>query len=202
MIKTIYFDLGNVLVFFSIEKMFQQLGACSLLEPNQVKEILFQSNLRERYEKGQINTQDLYKTFHKHGKKNFSLNEFTQAFSNIFTPNTELFPVLSDLKEKGIRLVLLSNTSESHFDYINCNYPILNLFDHKVLSYKEGVWKPDSQIFQIALKYAECPIDQCFYFDDIPEFIESAKQVGLKGAVFTTVSKFITRFTVKVTPSF
>jgi len=189
MIKTIYFDLGNVLIFFSLPKMFSQIAHCTGTAPEEVQKILFDTNLRELYEKGFIQTEQLYQTVQKQSPRPFSLQEFMAAFSNIFTPNVELWPVVEQLKKGGIRLILLSNTSECHFNYAYSHYPILQLFDHKILSFEVGVWKPDLQIFQKALGVAQCAPEECFYTDDIPEFIANASKVGLQGEVFTGVSQ-------------
>lgn len=187
MIKTVYFDLGNVLIFFSISQMLSQISHCTGLSTEQVQQIIFKTELRERYEKGLVNTAHLYETFRDQTPKAFTQKQLIAAFSEIFTPNTEVWKVVEQLKKANVRLILLSNTSESHFDYAYANYPVLKLFDHHVLSYKMGVWKPDPQIFHKALEHAQCAPNECFYTDDIPEFIESARQVGLPGEVFTTV---------------
>jgi HAD superfamily hydrolase (TIGR01509 family) len=187
MIKTVYFDLGNVLVFFSMEKMFQQISQVTGLSPTEAEKNLFQTGLREHYEKGLIDTENLYQTFLSISPKTFSLQEFTFALSNIFTPNKEIWPVVEELKKQKIRLVLLSNTSECHFNYVNSQYPILQVFDHKILSYELGVWKPELEIFQKALQYSQCAKEECFYIDDVPDFIEKAKKVGLDGEVYLSV---------------
>lgn len=183
-LKTVYFDLGNVLVFFSLPKMFDQIGSSAGMTPSAVKELLFNTNLRERYEKGRIGTREVFQTFQIHAKKPCSLDAFKEAFCNIFTPNLELWHVVEELKNKGMRLILLSNTSEGHFEYCEKHFPILQLFDHKILSYKVGAWKPDEKIFQKALEKAHCLPEECLYIDDIPEFIESAAKLGLPGIVY------------------
>lgn len=187
MIKTIYFDLGNVLIFFSPDKMFAQLSKCIGISAAEIKEKLYETSLREEFETGKIGTEDLYRYFSKQGKREFSLSEFTTAFADIFTPNKELWPLVAQLKKQGIRLVLLSNTSECHYRFIDTHYPILKQFDHCVLSYEVGTWKPDPHIFKKALEHAKCAPHECFYTDDIPEFITSARNVGLPGEVFTDV---------------
>jgi len=189
MIKTVYFDLGNVLLFFSLPKMFAQMGDCTGMSPSEVKELLYDTPLRELYEKGQINTEQLFKTFQRHAPNSFSLREFVSSFSNIFTLNKELCPLVEKLKQAGIRLVLLSNTSECHFNYAYSHYPIIQLFDHKILSFEVGAWKPDPRIFHKALAHAHCDLQECFYTDDIPEFISSARKAGLPGEIFTDVPK-------------
>jgi len=187
MIKTVYFDLGNVLIFFSMPKMLSQLSNCTGIPVPKIKQLLLKSNLRELYEKGLIDTDQLYKTFVHHAHKSFSLHEFMINFSDIFTPNTEIIPIIKSLKKEKIRLILLSNTSECHFNYAYSHYPILQEFDHKILSYEMGVWKPDSSIFEKALTFSECEKEECFYTDDISHFIKSARRVGLPGEIYTDV---------------
>lgn len=187
MLKTVYFDLGNVLVFFSLPKMFAQLSRCSGLSPEEIRQLLFDTDLRELYETGLIDTEQLYLAILQHAPKSFSLPEFMAAFSDIFTPNTEILPVVEKLKKEGIRLILLSNTSECHFHYTYAHYPIVHQFDHHILSYEVGAWKPDPRIFQAALEHSHCAPEECFYTDDIPDFIASARKAGLPGEVFTDV---------------
>lgn len=189
MIKTVYFDLGNVLIFFSLPKLFCQLSDCTGLTAGEIETFFFNTDLRERYEKGNLKTEELFQKFAEKAKRPFTLAQFTHAFSDIFTPNTEIWPLVKQLKEKGIRLVLLSNTSECHFNYATSNYPILEQFDEKILSFKVGAWKPDPQIFEHALRVAQCTPDECFYIDDIPEFIEGARKAGLPGEVFIDVAR-------------
>ena len=183
-LKTVFFDLGNVLVFFSFPKMLDQIGNLSGMTSQRVKELLFDTNLRERYEKGQIGTNEVFKVFQSHAKGPCSLDEFKEAFCNIFTPNLELWSVVEELKAKGLRLILLSNTSEGHFEYCEKHFSILKLFNHKILSYKVGAWKPDEKIFKKALEVAQCLPEECLYIDDVPEFIESAAKLGLPGIVY------------------
>lgn len=186
-IKTVYFDLGNVLVFFSLPQMFAQLGHCTGLPPIQIKQLLFETELQELYEKGLIDTTYLYRALLKQSPRPFSLHEFMVSFATIFTPNTDLWPVIESLKKNNIRLILLSNTSECHFNYAYSHYPILHSFDHKILSFEVGTWKPDPLIFKKALHHAQCRPEECFYTDDIPAFIASARKTGLPGEIFTGV---------------
>lgn len=187
MIKTIFFDLGNVLIFFSREKMFKQIAACTGLQPAALQELFFKQGWLEEYETGKISTLDMFQLIQTVSPKSFEPEELFDAASNIFTLNQEICPLVENLKAHGIRLVLLSNTSECHFTRTQVDYPILQLFDDFILSYKVGAAKPDPQIFKKALQSANCSPEHCFYTDDIPEFIASAKTVGLNGEVFTSV---------------
>ncbi len=189
MLKTIYFDLGNVLIFFNMPKMVSQISNCTGIPPEEIQGSLLKGNLRKLHETGVIDTEQLIRMIQKGSPKSFAFQEFTAAFSDVFTPNTELWPIVEQLKREGVRLVLLSNIGECHFHFIDSHYPILHQFDHKILSYEVGAWKPDPHIFQKALEHAQCKKEECFYIDDVPEFIASARKVGLQGEVFIDVPK-------------
>ena len=190
MIRTMYFDLGNVLIFFSHEKMYRQLSELSGLPQKTIRSMLLENDTQYRYETGKISTEKLCSYFVKASPKSFSLPDFTNAASDIFTPNEELFPIARELKNQQIRLVLLSNTSECHFNYIFERYPILKEFDDWVLSYKTGACKPNPLIFEKALSLANCPAENCFFVDDVPEFVNAARKAGLDSEVFSGVETF------------
>ncbi len=184
MLKTIYFDIGNVLCFFDHQKMFRQIAECSGLP---LKDVQSAEEMQNDYSMGKISTQELYSHFLNQSSKHFSYDVFVEAMSDIFIPNTEIFPIIEQLKQKNIRLVIISNTCESHYRYIASHYPIMDLFDDKILSFQVGLLKPDPRIFQKALEIAKCSPQECFYTDDISTFIESAKKTGLNGTLFTDV---------------
>jgi putative hydrolase of the HAD superfamily len=182
-----YFDLGNVLIFFSYPKMVAQVAACTGLETSEIERLFFDRRLREVYETGQMGSEELVSHFRTISPRKFSFSEFMHAFSDIFTPNQELWPVVDQLKSQGVRLILLSNTSECHFQRILKDYPICQKFDHSILSYEVGACKPDALIYERALAVSGCKPEECFYIDDIPEFIKGAETAGLPGEIYTSV---------------
>ncbi len=82
------------------------------------------------------------------------------------------------------RLVLLSNTNAIHFEMIRANYPLLRHFDAFVLSYEVGAMKPSPVIYRKAVEAAGCRPEECFFTDDIAEYIEGAGKVGIDAVQF------------------
>lgn len=189
-IQTMYFDLGNVLIFFSHKKMYQQLASLSGLSADVLQSIFVQNGLGLQYETGYITTDELYSHLHRLGTQDFSKDEFMQAASQIFHPNEEMPPIIDQMKKQSVRLILLSNISECHFNYIAQHYPIIHEFNELVLSYKVGACKPNPLIFQHALQLAQCPHSNCFFVDDIPEYVEAARKAGLDSEVFSSMNLF------------
>ncbi len=182
--KTIFFDLGGVLVYFSHERMCEQVAAFTGLAVDQIKSFMFEQSVGEAYLLGHITSHQLHQKLSQISGKQLDFEAMMHAIADIFYLNAEMIPLLESLKAQGKRLFLLSNTCEAHFEYIKKNFDFLNLFDEYILSYKIHLQKPDKQIYHFALKQAATPKEDCFYTDDLPEFIQSAREVGIDSHLF------------------
>ena len=184
--KVIFFDLGNVILFFSHEKMLQQIADFCGLPLPQIFQVLIVESVGERYERGELSSQEIYEYFCSLSQKKLDFSGLMAAASAIFNPNEAIFPIIKKLKEQNVRLILLSNTCPAHFEYAYEHYPILHCFDDFILSYKEKSLKPQKKIFKKALQLVDNDAKKCFYIDDIPQNIEAASQEGIPGVVFTS----------------
>jgi HAD superfamily hydrolase (TIGR01509 family) len=191
MIKTLLCDLGNVLVFFCHEKMCRQIAEVCGVTQGDVQRHLMQSDLQLRFERGEISEEQLHASLESIFQKPIPFRELVRACSDIFELNASMIPVLEQLKERGIRLVLLSNTCISHIRFIREKWNFLDLFDHLVLSFKVGAAKPEEAIYRAALEHLEATPQETLYIDDIPSYVEQGRQFGLNAEVFTTTARFV-----------
>jgi 2-haloacid dehalogenase len=96
---------------------------------------------------------------------------------------------LSELKDE-FRFVALSNTDEIHWNYILGTYPIFQLLDGWVVSFKEGVMKPDPAMYkQVVDRYCNGR-PPFFYTDDSPRYVEAARRLGWDAEVFIDAAHF------------
>jgi len=188
MLNTVFFDLGNVLLFFSHVKMFDQIANLTGIAKEEVQNIFSERKILEICEIGKMSSHDIYRIFQSLSSHRFTVDALMNAMSDIFIPNQNIWPIVIGLKKNKIRLVLLSNTSKAHFNKACSLCPLLKTFDSNVLSFEIGSLKPSLQFFKKAIAEANAPLTQCFYTDDVPEFIEGAKRVGLDGEVFTSAN--------------
>lgn len=191
MTKTIFFDLGNVLLFFSREKMLKQIADLCQLEQHAMEKLLISSNYMDLYEKGLISSEQFYQYVAARARAPITFAALAHAASDIFQPNEEAYPFLEELKKRGTRLILLSNTNEVHFAFARAHYPFLQLFDHFILSYEVNSIKPEPRIYTRALQEALCPKEACFYTDDIPEFITAAREQGIDAEQYIDVKTLV-----------
>lgn len=184
--NTIFFDLGNVIVYFSHEKMAQQIAFLLDTSPEIIYQFVKSQNLIENYELGIISSHDIHLKFNNHFHKKMSFTDMMDAVCDIFNPNQLILPILENLKKNRVFLIILSNTCRAHFEYLYKRYPFLQLFDEFILSYEVNLRKPDEKIFELAL--SKIRGKNAFYIDDIPEYVAVAQKVGLDAEVFKNVS--------------
>lgn len=186
MIQTFLFDMGNVLVHFSHPLMCRQLADVCGCEAEEMRALLFDRGWEGELERGEITDAQLQRRLEDHFKRSIDLAALVHAGSDIFTLNAPMIPILDALRRRRNRLVLLSNTSTAHIEFVRRNFDVLSYFDDFVLSCEVGAMKPDPAIFQAALKKILCPPEHCFYTDDIAHYVEVGRQYGLHAEVFTT----------------
>ena len=189
-IKTCLFDLGNVLLFFSHEKMCQQVGDLCGKTGADIRRLMFQDQKILDIDRGSMSNQEVQKWIEDETGSSLDERELLLALSDIFVPNETMFPILDTLKSRGHRLVLLSNTNAFHIEFVRQKYDILDQFDHLILSYEQGAVKPEEAIYTAAADVIQCSPDECFYTDDISEYVEAARNYGFQAEVFTTTSAF------------
>lgn len=181
--KTVFFDLGNVILFFDHQKMFQQLAHYCGLDATWIQAQVLK--YLDPFERGDIDSRHIHHMLSQESGKKLDFQGLQHAMSNIFELNEPMVALIKQLKKNQTPLFLLSNTCDAHFDFAYTHYPVLHLFDGYVLSYEVGARKPEKKIFEKALAIANCRAEDSFYTDDIPEYIESAKQMNIDAEVFT-----------------
>ena len=187
-IKVIIFDLGKVVVDFDHRRICKILSKQSPFEPDKIYDIIFTTGLEASFDKGQISPENFYLSVKKEARLEININVFQEIWTKIFTLNPGIKDLLSALKN-SYKLLCLSNTNSWHFEYCLQKYHALKLFDGFILSYEVGKTKPDSAIFEEALKKAAVLPNKCVYIDDVPEFVETANKLGIYGIHFRTVEK-------------
>jgi epoxide hydrolase-like predicted phosphatase len=182
-IKTIIFDLGNVLVNFDHSIAAKKLSRKSPYSIKEIYNLIFDSDIVSKYETGHIKTDAFYKRMKALLGFDLKIREFRKIWDEIFFPNPETEKIVRKLK-KRFRLLLLSNINHSHYEHIRIRFPILGEFDRIILSYRVGARKPDLKIYEKAIREARCLPREIVYIDDRADLIEAAKKIGINSIRF------------------
>jgi putative hydrolase of the HAD superfamily len=188
-IKTVIFDLGRVIVPFDFQRGYARLEPLCGLSTAEIRSRISAGGLVPRFESGEMEPEDFVAQLSRQIGLNAGYEEFREIWMSIFLPET-LIPeeMLIEIKRTH-RLVLLSNTNRIHFDGIVANYPLLRHFDRFVLSYEVGAMKPSPLIYEKAIEAARCEAAECFFTDDIQEYVEGAKSMGIDAVQFQSAAQ-------------
>ncbi len=184
MIRTIIFDLGNVIVPFDFNRAYNRIEKEFGHTPDEVRARIGATNLVVEFESGRMDSRTFVRELTACIGVPLEYETFRELWSCIFLPHTLISEsTLASLAGRH-RMILLSNTNPLHFEMIRENYPLLKHFHHFVLSYEAGAMKPDPAIYRAALAQAGCEPHECFFTDDIPAFVEGARREGIDAVQF------------------
>jgi glucose-1-phosphatase len=190
MIKLFVFDLGNVILPFEHRQIATKLHAKSIdLERYTAKDIFdvmfdFEQGLVNPYEEGLMSSDEFFSELKHAFRLDMDMDTFKDIWNPIFSDDPSVNEAIDYLKGKGYPLFLLSNTNELHFSYIIEKYPIVHAFDKWLLSFEVGAKKPKRRIFDAIFEKMDVQPDEVLYIDDISQYVEVAKQLGINGMVF------------------
>ena len=178
----IILDMGNVLLEWDKDKILQ--GVSDTKKDYLILDkTIFQSGLWERLDLGTMSREELVlkvvsmigSTYQK------KVEEVIWNWPSYIDIYREVFPVLSELKKKGHRIFVLSNTSKVFYDLLEEQLsPLKELLDGFVLSFDIKAIKPDLAMFKEILDKYQLDPANCIFLDDIEDNTSAAEKLGIK----------------------
>lgn len=188
-IKACLFDMGNVLVYFSHDRMCENVAKVSGATCEVVQKVLIEDGLQWQIECGQITEGEFHEQFQTLSKTSVDQSAFLTATADIFELNQSIVSLIEELKQQSMRLILLSNTSVNHLNFIRDRFSILDAFDDMTTSFHVGALKPAESIYLDAIERAGCLPEECFYTDDIEAYVLKGRDLGVNAEIYTTTDK-------------
>lgn len=109
------------------------------------------------------------------------------AFAAVYVPRPKLFTLAARLRKQGCKIALLSNTEKPAVEFFHKqNYDV---FDVAVFSCLEGTKKPERKVYEITLDRLGTSAEQTLFIDDRQDYIDGAKQVGIKAILFKDIGR-------------
>lgn len=189
----IFFDVGNVLVSFDHARGLKQIATASGVELSAVETFFHDRELQTRLEAGEISWPVAHADFCRSTKATVSLAVFSLAAGDIFSLRVEMLPVLAALQRRRMRVGLLSNSCEPHWQFIcGSGYAFLPAgFPITVLSHEVAAAKPAPAIYARAAGAAGVPPERIFFCDDIEAHVTAARAAGWDAELFSSAGRLI-----------
>ena len=183
--KNIVFDMGQVLIHWH-PGMFLDRYALNAAERKLLLEELFQSVEWVQLDHGTISEGEavarvcgrLPKALHA-----IAAEIITGWWKAPLSPVEGMAELVRELKAKGYGIYLLSNAGTALRTYFP-RIPGAECFDGLMVSAEENRIKPQYEIFDALFRRFGLKPESCFFVDDSPANVESARCRGMEGTIF------------------
>ena len=184
MIKTVIFDIGNVLTDFAWQEMYREKGLGGETF-ERVAKATVQSAYWCELDRGIM-------TFSEVMDKFVSLDEEMEDeirrvladTHGIVTGRAYATPWVCSLKSQGLNVYVLSNFSEKIWKDCKDALEFFEYADGGIISYKEHFIKPDPSIYKLLLQRYGLNANECVFIDDLEENVKAAEKLGINGIWF------------------
>lgn len=177
-IDTVIFDIGRVLVSFDWEKFLKQFHFEPKLE-EEIGKAIFLDPLWNERDRGAVSDEEntlLYYKKYPHLK-----NEMARVFEKA-NEIVEEYDFSADwirsLKNRGYKVLLLSNYAKTSFEYAFEHFNCLKLADGGVISYQVKSCKPEPEIYRALIERYGLTPQTAVFLDDNLSNLEAAKNFG------------------------
>lgn len=180
MIRTIIFDVGNVLAEFCWQKMFHEFGLEGA-DFEKVADATVRSKEWNEFDKGLISTEEIIDAFAKNAPCHRSYIE--KIFENprkMIAQFDYAKAWISELKDRGYNVYILSNWSKpTYYACLENELDFLPLTDGAVFSFQEHLIKPDRDIFELICTRYHIEPEEAVFLDDNEENVHSSRAFGI-----------------------
>lgn len=179
MIKTIIFDIGNVLTGFEWEAFFQRFGYSEeILE--RIAKATVGSDIWAEYDRGVLSDEEVMDAFVKNDPGiEKELRESLKDIRGMLVRYDYAVPWIQELKSKGYQVLVLSNFAGRAYEECKEVLDFLEYVDGGILSYRDKVIKPQPEIYRLLLDRYSLDSQQCVFLDDTERNLKAAEQFGI-----------------------
>ena len=193
MIKNIVFDISNVLAPFRFKEFLAEKG----FDAAMIKRIIKASAMTPywtEFEKGKLTQEEAMNAFISTDPD--IADELHKAYdecSGIMGKYDYTGNWINMLKEAGYKLYCITNFTPAGYEQCYDCISFIERFDGCIFSFREGIAKPDPEIYKTLLSRYGLKAEECVFIDDTEENVLSAEKLGFTGIVFTGYEDAVAR---------
>ena len=180
-IKTVVFDLGNVVVNWNPLKYVKEKLNCSDEEAEEMTNICFGTEGWLDVNRGTVSRNEHVKALSaQYPALAGTIEKLLNESDEMLTERPETAALIRSLKAQGYRLLFLSDTNYEALEYIRAHSEAFRTLEGGVASFEHLVLKPDRRIFEILLETYVLKPQECLFIDDNPGNTEAASKLGFQ----------------------
>jgi FMN phosphatase YigB (HAD superfamily) len=194
--KAVIFEIGRVIVRLDPERALESFaaGASRGRSAEQLWAALQRDARWDDWQEGRMEAREWHRHLTRQLDISLGFEDFCAAWNRTLHPETILKESLFASLAERCKLAVLSNTDPLHSAVLDAEFPFLRHFPTRVYSCRVGASKPASAIYQAALDAVGVAAADALYIDDIAEYVEAARAMGLDAIRFESPSQLSAEF--------
>lgn len=184
MIRNLVFDMGNVLIHWSADRLMDAMGVRAEEDRKILTDEMFHSSEWVLLDWGQTTEDEAEKAFFSRiPSRLWDFVHNSIYWENMIYPVEGMADYIGRKKGEGYSIYLLSNAPARCHEFFHL-IPGSEYFDGVVFSGRVKMMKPGSDIFfHLLQKYSLSP-GECLFIDDLEANVLGAEKSGMYGLVF------------------
>lgn len=191
MIKAITFDLDGVYFINGKSNFISSLGRMGVSEEDARRVFLQSPQMNELYKTGKMSDDEFWSWAISEWGIRMTVPEVIQLLLSGYEVNTRVEEVVRKVKSSGYKTLVCTNNFPARIKGLQERFSFLDNFDVAVLSYEEGLVKPQVEIFEVLVKKAGVVPEEIFLADDTQAVLDSASALGIQTVHYTDFNAFI-----------
>lgn len=184
MIRTIIFDIGNVLADFCWEAHYRRFGYTGeRLE--RLAAATVKNDAWNEYDRGVLTDEEVLQRFiDSDPEMETDIRRCLANVEGMVTRNDYAIPWIQELKREGYQTLYLSNFSKKAAKECRKALDFLPHMDGGILSYQDKVIKPMPEIYQLLIDRYQLVPEECVFLDDTQKNLTGAEVFGIHTILF------------------
>lgn len=185
-LKNVIFDVGGVLIDLHPDRSIAAFGEIGCREIKQYIEQHRTEDLFLDIELGRISTHEFCDEVRRICSSDMNDEDIVEAWCRMIGHfDNAKRRILDDLKRSGLRLFMLSNTNEMHWECCMREFAdshagcATDCMDGVFLSHEMHLAKPDPEIFRVLLRQTGISPSQTLFIDDSLDNCRAAGSLGI-----------------------
>jgi putative hydrolase of the HAD superfamily len=194
--KAVIFDIGRVIMRLQPERALEPLaaGAARGRSAQQIWNAVLQDRRWDDWQTGRMQPREWHEHLTRQLDISLSFDDFCAAWNRTLHPETILKDSLFARLSERCKLAVLSNTDPLHSAVLDAEFPFLRHFPARIYSCRVGASKPAAAIYHAALDALQVSGSDALYIDDIAEYAEAARAIGLDAICFQDPPQLFAEF--------
>lgn len=186
MINTVVFDIGGVLADYHCAEYYVGLGYDEE-KAKRLEEVTMHSPYWCEYDRGVMTDEEIRAMFKSLAPDlSDDIDRSLTTMHGIVSRRERSIPWIKSLKERGFKVLVLSNYSRTAFHDCADALDFLDVVDGGIISYQDQVIKPNPAIYELlCYRYGVRP-ENCVFIDDTVKNLVAAAKLGFSTVHYET----------------